>query len=113
MKADIIDRGRGPEIAGTRITVFDVLDYLDARWEDRGIAAALGLLTDEVEAARLYIEQHADEVAAEYRKIKERISRGNPPEIQAKLAAARSKLRALRDQISPARRGDGDAEHHG
>jgi len=25
--ADIIDRGRGPEIAGTRITVYDILDY--------------------------------------------------------------------------------------
>jgi hypothetical protein len=26
----IIDRGRGPELAGTRITVFDVLHYFDA-----------------------------------------------------------------------------------
>lgn len=27
MVAQIIVRGRGPEIAGTRITVYDVLDY--------------------------------------------------------------------------------------
>jgi uncharacterized protein (DUF433 family) len=28
MGAKIIDRGRGPEIEGTRITVYDVMDYL-------------------------------------------------------------------------------------
>ena len=27
LEAKIIDRGRGPELAGTRITVYDVLDY--------------------------------------------------------------------------------------
>jgi uncharacterized protein (DUF433 family) len=27
MNATIIDRGRGPEIAGTRITVYDIWDY--------------------------------------------------------------------------------------
>ena len=26
-EAKIIDRGRGPELEGTRITVYDVLDY--------------------------------------------------------------------------------------
>jgi uncharacterized protein (DUF433 family) len=27
LEAKIINRGRGPEIAGTRITVYDILDY--------------------------------------------------------------------------------------
>ena len=27
LEAKIVDRGRGPEFAGTRITVYDVLDY--------------------------------------------------------------------------------------
>ena len=31
-EATIIDRGRGPEIAGTRITVYDVMDYLKHGW---------------------------------------------------------------------------------
>ena len=52
MDAVIIDRGRGPEIAGTRITVFDVLDYLQAGWDDKGIAVVLSLGTDQVRAAR-------------------------------------------------------------
>jgi uncharacterized protein (DUF433 family) len=31
LDAKIIDRGRGPEIAGTRITVYDVLDFPSSR----------------------------------------------------------------------------------
>ena len=31
MAAKIIDRGRGPEIAGTRITVYHVMDYSSQR----------------------------------------------------------------------------------
>ena len=34
----IINRGRGPEIAGTRITVFDVMDYLKHGWHRDRIA---------------------------------------------------------------------------
>jgi len=32
MGAKIINRGRGPEIEGTRITVYDVLDYTKHGW---------------------------------------------------------------------------------
>jgi uncharacterized protein (DUF433 family) len=32
MGAQIINRGRGPEIEGTRITVCDVMDYLQEGW---------------------------------------------------------------------------------
>ena len=38
MGTPIINRGRGPEIAGTRITVYDVLDYLQAGWRYDQIA---------------------------------------------------------------------------
>ena len=40
MGAKIIDRGRGPEIEGTRITVYDVMDYLK---EGRGYDQIAGL----------------------------------------------------------------------
>ena len=39
MQARIIDRGRGPEIAGTRITVYDILDYWQDGWHSTAIAA--------------------------------------------------------------------------
>jgi hypothetical protein len=37
----IIDRGRGPEIAGTRITVYDILDYTTIGWHHTASAAML------------------------------------------------------------------------
>ena len=40
IKARIINRGRGPEIEGTRITVYDVLEYYDDGWH-RDIIACL------------------------------------------------------------------------
>ena len=99
---------------GTRITVFDVLDYMQAGWDDKGIAVVLSLGTDQVRAARKYIENHPAEILAEFNKIRERIARGNSPEIQAKLAAARVKLRARLEHAGQNRcQGNGDAEHPG
>ncbi len=114
MEAIIIDRGRGPEIARTRITVFDVIDYLHAGWDDKRIAVVLSLKTDQVRAARQYIEDHPDEIQSQFHKIKERIARGNPPEVLAKLAAARVKLRARLEHASKNEgQVDADAEHSG
>ncbi len=114
MDAVIIDRGRGPEIAGTRITVFDVLDYLQAGWDDKGIAVVLSLGPDQVRAAREYIDNHPGETQAEFHRIKERIARGNPPEVQIKLAAARDKLRARLDSVCQERnQGNGNAGRPG
>ena len=39
MSAKIINRGHGPEIAVTRITVYDVLDYARQEWHRDRIAA--------------------------------------------------------------------------
>jgi uncharacterized protein (DUF433 family) len=68
----IIDRGRGPEIDGTRITVYDILDYSEQGWHHTAIAAALHLSSDEVLTALRYIEEHREEVMANYRAILER-----------------------------------------
>jgi len=43
MGAKIIDRGRGPEIAGTRITVYDVMNYLQEGWRYDQIAGLFRL----------------------------------------------------------------------
>lgn len=102
MPAQIIDRGRGPEIAGTRITVYHILDYLQAGalglserpgWHHTAIAAQLRLSTDEVLAAIRHIEQHRDQVMPVYQQIVHRAVAGNSPEIRAKLKVSRTKLR--------------------
>ena len=42
-KIEIIDRGRGPEIAGTRITVYTIWDYASTGDHHSSIALMLGL----------------------------------------------------------------------
>jgi uncharacterized protein (DUF433 family) len=86
----IIDRGRGPELAGTRVTVFDVLHYLDAGHGPTYIAAVLGISTPAVQTLMQYIEEHKEEVRAENQKILDRIARGNPPEVEARLRESRA-----------------------
>jgi uncharacterized protein (DUF433 family) len=82
----IIDRGRGPQLASTRITVFDVIHYLEGGHSANYIALVLGITLAEVQALIHYIEEHKDEVMAAHRQIEERIARGNPPEVEARLA---------------------------
>jgi uncharacterized protein (DUF433 family) len=93
MGAQIIDRGRGPEIEGTRITVYDVMDYLEAGWRYDQIAGLFRLLPDDVQAAIDYIETHKEEVVTAYQKILARHRNVQySPEVQEKLAQNRQKL---------------------
>jgi len=94
MDITIIDRGRGPEIAGTRITVYDIIQYVRAGWHHSAIAATLRLSSAEVLEAIRYIDEHKEDVNARYEKNLARIALGNPPEIQAKLDASRAKVEA-------------------
>lgn len=96
----IHDRGRGPEIRGTRITVYAILDYALECWPPDRIAAAFDLRTEQIEAAIAYIRDHTIEVLKEYIKILERAERGNPPELQAKIDANHIRFRALVDEVN-------------
>jgi uncharacterized protein (DUF433 family) len=58
IKPQVIDRGDGPKIEGTRITVYVVLDYLRAGRTRDWIAAMLNLSSDQVQAAIDYIRDH-------------------------------------------------------
>ncbi len=100
MNAAIVERGRGPQIAGTRITVYDIMDYLKQGWHHTAIASWLRLSSFQVLAAIQYIEEHRAEVDAEYQRILEREACGNPPEVQAKLDASRRKLQARLAEIA-------------
>jgi uncharacterized protein (DUF433 family) len=99
-QAEIVDRGDGLKIKGTRITVYTVVEYLLGAWSKQRIADLLQLREEQVQAAIDYIEANDLEVLRTYVKILERIRRGNPPEIQAKLEASRERLRELMRQIN-------------
>src|SRR5581483_8301414 len=82
MSQVIINRGRGPEIAGTRITVYDVLDYSTKGYHPAFIASLFRVSSEQVVAALEYIEAHKDEVMAEYQQMRARDAEGNPPEVR-------------------------------
>jgi uncharacterized protein (DUF433 family) len=113
-QAKIIDRGRGPELAGTRITVYDVLDYHGLGWHRDMIADTLELSSQQVEVALRYIEERRDEVMADYAEMLARDARGNAPELQAKLDRARERLQAKQQELREAKyRESQDARHTG
>lgn len=100
MKQTIIhDRGRGPEIEGTRITVYDVMDYHLDGWPAARIASWLAQRTPDIQAAIDYIEAHRSEVDEEYRKILERSERGNPPDLQALIESRQPAVEAKKAEI--------------
>ncbi len=91
-KPRVIDRGDGPKIAGTRITVYTVLDYLRAGRTRDWIAALLNLSSAQVQAAMDYIRDHDTQVNAEYEAIVARIEKGNPAQVEEQLRANRAKV---------------------
>ena len=94
MGAVIINHDRNPRVAGTRITVYDILDYSTAGWHHTAIATTLGISSAQVIAGLEYIEEHKAEVMAGYRKILDRIADGHSPEVQAKVDTARARFQA-------------------
>lgn len=95
MHPAIINRGRGPEIAGSRITVYDVLAETQAGISPELLAQWYGLTVEQIHAALRYIEEHKEQVLADYQKIKERHARGNAPEVQAIADAIHAKYQVL------------------
>jgi uncharacterized protein (DUF433 family) len=67
--AEIIRTARGLTIAGTRITLYDVMDYLVEQYPPKFIAAMLDLTVEQVSTALSYIEQHRVEVEVEYQLV--------------------------------------------
>lgn len=95
----IIDRGGTPRLAGSRINVYDVVHYLEHGRSANYIALVLRIRLIEVQALIKYIEEHKEEVMAVHRKIEERIAKGNPPEVEAKLRSSHAKLLALKAEL--------------
>ena len=102
MAARIIDRGRGPEVAGTRVTVYRIMDFLCESSSAGRIAAELHLTEEQVRAALDYIAVHRRTVDAEYAKILQRVQQRNPPHVEAGRAtspdALKQRIRARRVQ---------------
>ena len=83
MATDVIpERICGPEIPGTRFTVYHLLPYfLDPTATEEYICRVNSLTPEQVATARAYVFKNPDEVLAQHLKIEERIKIGNPPEV--------------------------------
>lgn len=65
----IIRTERGLTIADTRITLYDVMDYLKAEYPRKYIRDAFMLTDEQIDAALFYIKTHQSAVEAEYQEI--------------------------------------------
>lgn len=88
----ILDRGRGPQLSTSRITVQDLLPYFQLGYPHERIIREVmpSLSVAEIEAAQRYVEEHREEVLEEDRRIRERnATRKNSPEVQEILRQGR------------------------
>lgn len=110
----VVRTSRGLSIAGTRITLYSIMDYIYAGWPPKLIRDRLNLTDQQITDALDYIALHRTEVETEYQQVlrdaeeirqyweelnRERLAAiaALPPKpeqaaIRARLAAAKAKL---------------------
>ena len=65
----IIRTERGLTIAGTRITIYDIMDYVTAQYPPKFIRGLFDLTEEQINAALAYIEANHVDVEAEYQIV--------------------------------------------
>ena len=65
----IIRTERGLTIVGTRITLYDVMDYVTEQYPPKFIRAMLSLTDEQMNSALSFIDAHRAEVEAEYQTV--------------------------------------------
>jgi uncharacterized protein (DUF433 family) len=83
-------------INGTRITIYDVYQYLVSPhpFTRKEIAEILPLTPEELQAALDYIAANREQVHAVHLQIEERNDRGNSPQVEAMLVESRKRREA-------------------
>lgn len=68
-QSEIIRTERGLTIAGTRISLYDVMDLLRAQYPPKLIRDKFNLTDAQTDAALLYIEANRTQIEAEYQEV--------------------------------------------
>lgn len=68
-QAAIVRTERGLTISGTRITLYDVMDYMTDQFPPKFICSLFDLSEEQINAALAYIEANRTDVEAEYQKV--------------------------------------------
>lgn len=98
----IVDRGRGPQLSTSRITVQDLLRYFQLGYPPEQIIreAMPSLSVAEIDVAKRYVDEHREEVLEVDRRIRERnATRKNSPEAEEILRQGRLKVLARLEAI--------------
>ena len=113
----VVRTSRGLSIAGTRITLYALLDYLHAEWPPKLIRAWFSLTDTQMEEVLSYIAAHHDEVEREYRQVvrqaeetrrywdernRGRLARRPSAPLTPDQAALQAKLQAWKDKVERA-----------
>ena len=108
MKTDIriVDRGRGPQLSSSRITVQDLVPYFQRQCTFEQILEIMPVLTvEEIQAVERYVGEHYEEVMEQDRRIRDRSTkRKDLPEMEEILRRGEEKMATLREEFK---------KHHG
>jgi uncharacterized protein (DUF433 family) len=110
MANDLIhDRGRGPEIAGTRITVYNLLPhFLDATTTETSICRIYELTPEQVAAARAYVLNNPDPTLARHLDLEARMGAGNPPEVIERAKQTHATLLRFKEWLAKRRQAEAE-----
>ena len=94
----IVDKGRGPQLSTSRITVQDLVPYFQLKCSYEEILAIMPTLSvTEIQAVERYVAENYEEVMDEDRRIRERnATRRNPAHVEEVFRRTREKWPALK-----------------
>lgn len=69
LQPTVIRNSRGLSIAGTRITLYDIMDYVTEHWEPERIRAWFKLTDRQINDVMRYIHEHREDVEKEYQEV--------------------------------------------
>ncbi len=108
----IVDRGRGPQLSTSRITVQDLVPYLRQHYTHPQIQEVMPVLTmEEIQVVERYVQDNYEAVMEQDRRIRERAEARRLPPAQEE-ALHQQRLARLEDfrhkirQQRPERNGD-------
>jgi uncharacterized protein (DUF433 family) len=97
----IVDRGRGPQLSTSRVTVQDLVPYFqDGSSHDEIIRWIPTLSAEEIAVVERYYSEHKEALDAEDRLIRQRSAqRHNPAWVEKVLEEAHAKRLAIMDRL--------------
>src|SRR5258708_5382763 len=113
MTIEIIDRGRGPQLSNNRITVQDLVPYLQQNLSHEQILEIMPAITlEELKIVERYVQENYEAVMEQDRRIRERnAQRKNSPEIEEILRRGGEKMAALREEFKARKLQEQNGDH--